>query len=124
MSTTNLPKTIFANYNRNNSTIQITAFLETKKGVIPYTYESPDFIGLHPHIATQLINGKTLYIDFDCAYVGVEETEGPYCETQILKSEYEERNPFLDELLINLDDNIKRNKKRERKLIKIGVNYK
>ena len=124
MSTTNLPKTIFANYNRNNSTIQITAFLETKKGVIPYKYESPDFISLHPNIATQLINGKTLYIDFDCAYVGVEETEGPYCETQILKSEYEERNPFLDELLINLDDNIKRNKKRERKLIKIGVNYK
>ena len=124
MSTTNLPKTIFANYNRNNSTIQITAFLETKKGVIPYKYESPDFISLHPNIATQLINGKTLYIDFDCAYVGVEETEGPYCETQILKSEYEERNPFLDELLIKLDDNIKRNKKRERKLIKIGVNYK
>ena len=124
MSTTNLPKTIFANYNRNNSTIQITAFLETKKGVIPYIYESPDFISLHPNIATQLINGKTLYIDFDRAYVGVEETEGPYCETQILKSEYEERNPFLDELLIKLDDNIKRNKKRERKLIKIGVNYK
>ena len=64
MSTTNLPKTIFANYNSNKSSIQITAFLETKKGVITYTYESPDFIGLHPHIATQLINGKTLYIDF------------------------------------------------------------
>ncbi len=123
MKVDNLSKVMFVNYN-DEGFFQTTILLETDNGIIPYSYEKTDFISFYPYLAKQLMDGKTLYVDFNYGYVGIEKTEGPYCEKQVFESEYEEKNIDFKELLISLNDVIKNEKKTQRQLIKIGASYK
>ncbi len=123
MKVDNLSKVMFVNYN-DEGFFQTTILLETNNGIIPYNYEKTDFISFYPYLAKQLMDGKTLYVDFNYGYVGIEKTEGPYCEKQVFESEYEEKNIDFKELLISLNDVIKNEKKTQRQLIKIGASYK
>ena len=123
MNTNNISKLMFVNYNAEGF-FQTTILLETKKGIIPYNYETTDFISFYPYLAKQLMDGKTLYVDFDNGYVGIKKSEGPYCEKHVFESEYEENNIDFNELLIKLNAAIKNEKKTQRKLIKIGARYK
>ena len=123
MNVNNLSKVMFVNYN-DEGFFQTTILLETNNGIIPYNYEKTDFISFYPYLAKQLMDGKTLYVAFDYGYVGIKKSEGPYCEKQVFESEYEEKNIDFNELLIMLDDAIKNEKKKQRKLVKIGNSYK
>ena len=123
MNVNNLSKVMFVNYN-DEGFFQTTILLETNNGIIPYNYEKTDFISFYPYLAKQLMDGKTLYVAFDYGYVGIKKSEGPYCEKQVFESEYEEKNIDFNELLIMLDDAIKNEKKKQRKLVKIGDSYK
>ena len=123
MNVNNLSKVMFVNYN-DEGFFQTTILLETNNGIIPYNYEKTDFISFYPYLAKQLMDGKTLYVAFDYGYVGIKKSEGPYCEKQVFESEYEEKNIDFNELLIRLDDAIKNEKKKQRKLVKIGNSYK
>ena len=123
MHINNLPKIIYVTYNKEGF-FQSTILLKTTNGIIPYKYGKADYISFYPFLAKQLIEGKILYVDYNCGYVGIKKTEGPYCENQVFESEYEGINVDFNELLIRINDSIRNEKKTPRKLVKIGESYK
>ena len=81
-------------------------------------------IYLNKNILAKLSYGNKVYIFGGKAYLGRNSTEGPYCEEDIFLSFYDAQALSYDELLVNLDNNIKNNISRTKKLVKIGEYYK
>ena len=102
---------------------QITSLLINKNGVTPYCEENNDFLSFYPHISAQLREGKILYIDSGCAYIGTIQSVGPYDENHEFVAEYTTENPNLAELLSNLDEQIEKQRTSPTTLIKIGPRF-
>ena len=113
-------QTIFMNY---KDGFNVTILNKTIDGIIPYNYKNPSFIKDYPYLARKLKEGKILYVKSDSGYLGNEINEGPYAEEKIFLSEYENKNIDFKEIIINLDKDVKGNKKVLRRLMKIGDTY-
>lgn len=85
--------------------------------------EDLNFIAFYPNLMKKLINGEKLYLKSFKGYLGREETVGPYCEEKIFVSEYDSTNIDLLELISDLDNKIKKEKTKIRKLSKLGNHY-
>ena len=114
---------MFINY-KEDIGFTATIMYETKDGVVPVVIKNPNFINYYPYIAKKLMEGKILYINHNHGYIGIEITDGPYGEEKSFISEYESNNINFLELINNLEHNIKQDKKRYKKLVKIGMKYK
>lgn len=112
----------YVSYNEKNG-FKVTALLETKNGLIPYEIKNVNFIDSYPLVAEKIREGKILYLNSYNGYIGIEQTEGPYCESQVFVSEYEGNNTNFNELLTSLESNIKDKKTSPKKLIKVGPKY-
>ena len=73
------------------------------------------FIMTYPNILKELMNGKILYIDNYTGYLGHKEIKGPYGEEEIFIPEYTSNNLSLIEIIIDIENKIKNNKKKIRK---------
>ena len=73
------------------------------------------FIMAYPNILKELIKGKILYIDNYTGYLGHKEIKGPYGEEEIFIPEYTSNNISLIEIIIDIENKIKNNKKKIRK---------
>ena len=118
-----LPTVLFINYDEKVG-FNITILLRNENGIVPFVIEKTNFINYYPNLAKKLIDGKVLYVNYDYGYVGDFQSKGPYCEQEVFMSEYEANNIDFNELIINLNQNIKNGKKMSRELVKIGDYYK
>ena len=114
---------IFINYDKEDI-FKVTIILETDNGIIPLVFNDNHFINFYKYLSKKIKEGNTLYINYNNAYLGNIKTEGPYCEQEVFMSNYESENNDFNELIINLNKNIKNNEKTSKKLIKIGSYYK
>lgn len=69
----------------------------------------------HKKQLKELIKGKILYIDNYTGYLGHKEIKGPYGEEEIFIPEYTSNNLSLIEIIIDIENKIKNNKKKIRK---------
>lgn len=99
--------------------------IESENGVIPIELKEEDlnFLTFYPNVMKKLTDGKSLYLKAFNAYLGKEETVGPYCEHQIFVSEYDSENIDFYELIANLESRIKKGNVNVRKLSKLGIYY-
>ena len=79
-----------------------------------YTFSSETKEGKE-NILKELIKGKILYIDNYTGYLGHKEIKGPYGEEEIFIPEYTSNNISLIEIIIDIENKIKNNKKKIRK---------
>ena len=101
---------------------KVTVFLETKKGLVTYNIKNANFISSYPLLAKKLIEGKKLYLDSCNGYIGTEQKEETNAE-EVFISEYESNNSNFNELLTNMEQNIKIKKETPKKLVKSGPRY-
>ena len=121
MYTNNLSKITFIKYKNNR--FQATILLKTKEGIIPYFYENITLLNHFPHLSKKIKEGKTLYIDFDQGYIGIELREGPYGEQHVFETEYAVQAYNLNELLSKPNGTVKNGKQRVIKLTQLGERY-
>lgn len=69
----------------------------------------------YPNILKELIKGKILYIDNYTGYLGHKEIKGPYGEEEIFIPEYTSNNLSVIEIIIDIENKIKNNKKKIKK---------
>ena len=81
----------------------------------PYTNKTFPFFLRMLNILKELMNGKVLYIDNYTGYLGHKEIRGPYGEEEIFIPEYTSNNISLIEIIIDIENKIKNNKKKIRK---------
>ena len=118
----NLLGPLFINYNKVEGFVG-TILIKIENGFAPLSFNDLDLSSCFPNLADKIKEGMTLYINSNCGYVGLEKTEGPYCEQKVFDSKYESNNLGYFDLLLNLDQNIGQNLTCQRKLIKNGEVY-
>ena len=101
----------------NNNKLSGSILYKCNDGIIPKEIEETKllFIMTYPNILKELMNGKILYIDNYTGYLGHKEIKGPYSEEEIFIPEYTSNNLSLIEIIIDIENKIKNNKKKIRK---------
>lgn len=102
---------------RYNNKLNGSILYKCSDGIIPKEIEETKllFIMTYPNILKELIKGKILYIDNYTGYLGDKEIKGLYGEEEIFIPEYTSNNLSLIEIIIDIENKIKNNKKKIRK---------
>ena len=102
---------------RYNNKLSGSILYKCSEGIIPKEIEETKllFIMTYPNILKELIKGKILYIDNYTGHLGHKEIKGPYGEEEIFVPEYTSNNLSLIEIIIDIENKIKNNKKKIRK---------
>lgn len=102
---------------RYNNKLSGSILYKCSDGIIPKEIEEKKllFIMTYPNILKELIKGKILYIDNYTGHLGHKEIKGPYGEEEIFIPEYTSNNLSLIEIIIDIENKIKNNKKKIRK---------
>lgn len=116
-------KIIYISYDKDKNIFKEDIYIKYNDSMIPLEIKSID-LEQYPYLKNKLIEGNKIYIDSYDGYVGIENTEGAYCNELVFNSEYEVHDGIFEELLLNLNTNIKKDIKQYNKLYKIGNNYK
>ena len=100
---------------RYNNKLNGSILYKCSDGIIPKEIEEAKllFIMTYPNILKELMNGKIL--DNYTGYLGHKEIKGPYGEEEIFIPEYTSNNLSLIEIIIEIENKIKNNKKKIRK---------
>ena len=101
------------------------ALINTNNGYIPMEIPASiiNNVNLNKYVLNKLYEGNKIYIYKGKAYLGKNFTEGPYCEKKVFISSYDVESLSYSELMINLNNNIKNNVYRKKRLVKIGEYY-
>ena len=108
-----------------NNGLKGCIFLESGKGVVPIELNSVDldFITKYPNIMEKLMNGESLYLKGSKGYMGRKEYIGPYGEEEVFSSEYSSENIGINELIMGLENSIKKGDTKVMQLSKLGIYY-
>lgn len=99
---------------RYNNKLSGSILYKCNDGIVPKEIEETKllFIMTYPNILKELMSGKMLYIDNYTGYLGYKEIKGPYGEEEIFIPEYTSNNLSLIEMIIDIENKIKNNKKK------------
>lgn len=108
-----------------NNGLKGCVFLESEKGVVPIELNSEDLdsITKYPNIMERLMNGECLYLKGSKGYIGKKEYIGPYGEEEVFSTEYSSENIGISELIIGLENSIKKRDIKRMQLSKLGIYY-
>lgn len=108
-----------------NNGLKGCVFLESEKGVVPIQLNSEDLdsITKYPNIMERLMNGESLYLKGSKGYMGRKEYIGPYGEEEVFSTEYSSENIGISELIIGLENSIKKGDIKRMRLSKLGSYY-